>query len=96
MLSTFPLGSSGRPDGVTPQHIRDLLQEARDDSLQQALVDFVNLILAEAFNKEVNFVIFGARLIALSKRWGRTNQCGPPHSKKADSQMCQQLHFKAA
>ena len=42
-LRTFPLGSSGGPDGITPQHIMDLLAGSTDDSLQQALVDFLNL-----------------------------------------------------
>ena len=41
-LRTFPLGSSGGPDGITPQHIMDLLAGSTDDSLQQALVDFLN------------------------------------------------------
>jgi len=67
-LHTFPLGSSGGPDGITPQHIRDLLTGSTDDSLQQALVDFVNLMLAGSFDKEVNSIIFGGRLIALSKK----------------------------
>jgi len=70
-LRTFPLGSSGGPDGITPQHIRDLLTGSTDDSLQQALVDFVNLMLAGTFDKEVNSIIFGGRLIiALSKKDG--------------------------
>jgi len=55
-LGTFPLGSSGGPDGITPQHIRNLLTGSTDDSLQQAMV---NLMLAGAFDKEVNSVIFG-------------------------------------
>ena len=69
-LRTFPLGSSGGPDGITPQHIRDLLAGATDDCLQQALVDFVNLMLTGAFDEEVNSIIFGGRLIALSKKDG--------------------------
>jgi len=67
-LRTFPLGSSGGPDYITPQHTMDLLAGATDDNLQQALVDFVNLMLAGAFNKEANSIIFGGSLIALSKK----------------------------
>jgi len=37
-LRSFPLGSSGGPDGLAPQHINDLLAGATDDSLQSALV----------------------------------------------------------
>jgi len=73
-LRTFPLGSSGGPDGITPQHITDLLQGATDDSHLQDLVDFVNLILGGAFDKEVNSVIFGGRLIALSKKMEASDQ----------------------
>ena len=32
------------------------------------MVDFVNLMLAGTFDKEVNSIIFGGRLIALSKK----------------------------
>ena len=63
----IPLGSSGGPDGITLQHIRDLLAGSTDDSLQQALVDFLNLMLAGAFGQEISSIIFGGRLIALSK-----------------------------
>jgi len=35
-LRSFPLGSSGGPDGLTPQHISDLLTGSTDDSLYQA------------------------------------------------------------
>ena len=69
-LRTFPLGSSGGPDGITAQHIRDQLAGATDDSLQQALVDFVHLTLAGAFDTEVCSIIFGGRLVALSKKDG--------------------------
>ena len=69
-LRSFPLGSSGGPDGLTPQHITDLLSGATDDSFQQALVDFVNLLLAGSLDKEVSAIVFGGRLIALSKKDG--------------------------
>jgi len=73
-LRTFPLGSSGGPDGITAQHIRDLLAGATDDTLQQALVDFVNLMFAGAFDAEVNAVIFGGRLVALAKKMAASVQ----------------------
>ena len=47
-LRTFPLGSSGGPDAITPQHIRDFLAGSKVDSLQRAMVDFLNLTLADA------------------------------------------------
>ena len=69
-LRSFPLGSSGGPDGLTPQHITDLLSGATDDSFQQALVDLVNLLLAGSIDKEVSAIVFGGRLIALDKKDG--------------------------
>jgi len=70
-LCTFPLGSSGGLNGITPQHIRDLFVGSIDDSLQQALVDFLNLMLAGAFDQAISSILFGGRLIALSKKdWG--------------------------
>ena len=69
-LRTFPLGSSGGPNGITTQHIRDLLAGSTDDSLQQALVNFTNLMLSGAFDEEENSINFGGRLIALSKKDG--------------------------
>jgi len=68
--NSFPLGSSGGPDGLTPQHIIDLLSGATDDSFQQVLVDFVNLLLAGSIDKGVSAIVFGGRLIALSKKDG--------------------------
>jgi len=69
-LRSFPLGSSGGPDGLTPQHITDLLSGATDDCFQQALVDLVNLLLAGSIDKEVSAIVFGGRLIALGKKDG--------------------------
>jgi len=66
-LCSFPLGSSGGPD---PQHITDLLSGATDDSFQQVLVDFINLLLAGSIDKEVSAIVFGGRLLALSKKDG--------------------------
>jgi len=70
-LRSLLLGSSGGPDGLTPQHITDLLSGATDDSFQQVLVDFVNLLLAGSIDKEVSAIVFGGRLLALSKKDGR-------------------------
>ena len=69
-LRSFPLGSSGGPDGLTPQHINDLLAGATDDSLQSAVVDLVNVLLAGSCCKEINTIVFGGRLIALTKKDG--------------------------
>ena len=92
-LRSFPPGSSGGPDGLTPQHIHDLLTGATDNNLQQALVDWVNLMLAGSFDKEVNEVIYGGRLIALQKKDEgiRPITVCWLHTVAVSSQVCQQL-----
>ena len=61
-LRSFPAGLSGGPDGFTPQDLLDLLTGATEDSLEQALVDWVDLMLADSFGAEINEIIFGGRL----------------------------------
>ena len=69
-LRTFPLGSSGGSDGLTLQHPIDLLAGDSDSRLLNALTDLINLMLAGKFDSEINTIIYGARLIALSKKDG--------------------------
>ena len=64
-LRTFPLGSSGGPEGITPQHLRDLLCCATEDNLRTSLIDLVNILSAGDLPTEVNEIIFGGRLMAL-------------------------------
>jgi len=67
----FPPGSAGGPDGLRPQHIRDMLlcREAGPEFLS-ALTAFVNLVLAGGCPVDVAPVFFGGRLIALNKKSG--------------------------
>ena len=53
-ILSFPAGSSGGPDGLRPQHIRDMLlcQESGADFLS-AVTDFVNIVLAGRCPTEV-------------------------------------------
>ena len=58
---TFPNDSAGRPDGLRPQHLKDLLSGKSDeDSPLVAITDLVNIILAGGVPREVRPVIFGA------------------------------------
>lgn len=68
---SFPAGSAGGPDGLRPQHIRDLLlcREAGSDFLT-ALTAFVNMVLAGRCPSDVAPVFFGGRLLALNKKSG--------------------------
>ena len=57
---SFPAGSAGGPDGLQPQHIRDMLlcREAGPDFLT-VLTAFVNLMLAAGYPAEVAPIFFG-------------------------------------
>jgi len=68
---SFPAGSAGGPDGLRPQHIRDLLMcpEAGPEFLS-ALTAFVNLVLAGRCPLNVALVFFGGRLLASNKKSG--------------------------
>ena len=70
-ILSFPAGSAGGPDGLRPQHIRDLLlcQEAGTDFLS-ALTDFVNVVFAGRCPVDVAPIFFGGRLLALNKKTG--------------------------
>ena len=69
-LQTFPAGSSGGPDGITPQHLKDLMTDKTDNKLTVALRDFVNKQLAGEFPAEMNEILYGGRLMALQKKDG--------------------------
>ena len=70
VLHIFPLGSSGGPDGLTAQHLKDLLAEASDDKLLGSITQLINLMLAGSFPTDVNKIIFEGGLIALEKDGG--------------------------
>ena len=67
-LRTFTLGSSGGPDGITPQQRRDLLCCATEDNPLTSLTELVNILLDVDLPTEVNEIIFGGRLMALEKK----------------------------
>jgi len=68
---SFPAGSSGGPDGIRPQHLKDLLacRESGADFLS-ALTGFVNTMLAGRCPTDLTPIFFGGRLLALNKKSG--------------------------
>jgi hypothetical protein len=70
-IQSFPNGSSGGPDGLRPQHLKDLLLGAHDDHpLLAAITDLINLQLQGLTPSSVRSTIFGATLLAISKKTG--------------------------
>ena len=70
-IRSFPHGSAGGPDGLTPQHLKDMLgspaEEGRASSLL-ALSSFVNMVFRGDSLAEVGSLFFGANLTALRKK----------------------------
>lgn len=68
-----PHGSAGGPDGLRPQHLKDLVGPATGGgvhSLLSALASFVTLVLAGRTPPSIRPFFFGATLIALEKKDG--------------------------
>jgi hypothetical protein len=70
-IRSFPAGSSAGPDGLRPQHLLDLIncQEA-GHALVMAITALVNLFLQGWCPSEVTAVLFGGKLLALTKKSG--------------------------
>ena len=72
-VSSFRSGSAGGLDGLTPQHLKDLLSSGAGDageSLLGELAALVNLMLSGGVNDAVVDVLYGANLCALRKKDG--------------------------
>ena len=70
---SFPAGSAGGPDGVRPQHLKDLctysLREGSSHFID-SLTSFVNLVLSGDVPTCARPYFFGANLIGLNKKDG--------------------------
>jgi len=70
-VRSFPSGSAGGPDGIRPQHIRELVTcKESASSFVPALTAFVNCLLMGDCPPEVQPILFGGNLIALNKKSG--------------------------
>jgi len=68
---SFPAGFSGGPDGIRPQHLRDLITNKETGlPLVTALTALVNLLMNGNCPPSVTSVLFGGRPIALQKKSG--------------------------
>ena len=67
-IRSFPNGSAGGPDGLRPQHLKDMTGPSSGSGgslLLSALTSFPNLIIAGKTPETVRPLFFGANLIAL-------------------------------
>ena len=70
-VKSFPSGSSGGPDGLRPKHVQDILGcPSHGREALAALTALVNLLLKGKCPPDIKRILFGARLLALTKRSG--------------------------
>ena len=71
-IKSFPNGSAGGPDGLRPQHVKDMTNSFEDGghSLFLAFSSFIGLVLAGKTPPSVRPSFFGANLIPLQKKDG--------------------------
>jgi len=70
-IMAFPSGSSGGPDGLRPQHLKDLVTgNTESESILDDVTDFVNLLLEGGTPEAVRPVLFGGALTAIAKKGG--------------------------
>ena len=72
-ISSFPNGSGGGPDGLLPQHLKDLTGPSAGDGgvfLLKALTALVTLVLEGRTPEAIRPLFFGASLTALKKKNG--------------------------
>ena len=70
-IQSFPNGSAAGPDGLRPQHIKDLLIGAADDNpLLVTITDLINMLLEGKTPFPVRAALFGATLLAVAKKQG--------------------------
>ena len=70
-IRSFPNGSTGGPDGLKPQHLKDMIgPSANSCSLLSALSRFVEMVLEGRTPASWRPFFFGANLTALQKKTG--------------------------
>ena len=72
-IHSFPAGSAGGPDGLRPQHLKDVVTSRSGSGaslLLEALCCFVNFVIKGEVLEDARPFLFGASLVALSKSDG--------------------------
>jgi hypothetical protein len=69
-IKSFPPGSSGGPDGLRPQHLKDMSEKQVGGKLSISLMNFVNFVMAGQIPLWVRPHFFGATLLAFTKKDG--------------------------
>jgi len=68
-ILSFPAGSSAGPDGLRPQHLKDLLVGSTDDGpLLLAVTGLTNMMLRGDTPTSIRGTLFGANLLTIAKK----------------------------
>lgn len=100
-INSFPNGSAGGIDGISPQHIKDLISASAGDAGRALLCDltkFCNFLLSEEISDSYRPFLFGARLCAFNKKDGgvRPIAVGGTFRRLASKLVCKKIapHLK--
>ncbi len=69
-IFSFPHGSASGIDGLSPQHLKDLIAKSNGEAstkLLEALTKLSNLMLSGEVNEDIVAIVYGANLCALTK-----------------------------
>lgn len=72
-IASFKTGSAAGLDGISPQHLKDLTARGVGDAgikLVTSLSNMINLMLSGRINPDIVPILYGANLIALTKKDG--------------------------
>ncbi|CAG9118843.1 unnamed protein product [Plutella xylostella] len=94
-IMSFRCGSAGGLDGLSPQHLKDLLASTGQagETLLSNLTALINLMLAGKVNTSIAPLMYGARLCALNKKDGgiRPIAVGSTLRRIASKVCCRQI-----
>ena len=95
-INNFPCGSASGPDGLRPQHLKDLLAGfENDDPLLISITEIVNLILSGGVPPHIRPTLFDANLLAIAKKRGEVRpiavgKCLAATDSQSSLQTCRQ------
>ena len=92
-VRSFPAGSAGRPDKVSPQHVLEMVNCVEAGSeLVSALTGFTNCLLQGDIHPEVSPILFGGNLIALEKKSGGVRPIAVSYTLRRIAAKCANIY----
>lgn len=98
-ILSFPNGSAGGLDGLTPQHLKDLVNPfvgQSAETLVRNLTELVKIMLSGKVPDAITPILYGANLVALTKKDGgvRPIAVGSTLRRLVSKLCCRELHTK--